>query len=98
MGGIEQPCKIQARDTRGQLNIAMEAIVKSTACHNGRACAAVKVQSPDSVQPQEFDMAKGQQRSNKETKKPKQPKKTSVPASSSVVPPARSAPAPGKNK
>jgi hypothetical protein len=29
MGGIEQPCKIQARDPRGQLYIAMEAIVKS---------------------------------------------------------------------
>lgn len=43
-------------------------------------------------------MAKGQQRSNKETKKPKQPKKLSTPASASVVPPARSVPAPGKKR
>lgn len=34
-------------------------------------------------------MAKGQQRSNKEAKKPKQPVKTSIPASSSAIPPAR---------
>ncbi|MES2562759.1 MAG: hypothetical protein V4637_08530 [Pseudomonadota bacterium] len=43
-------------------------------------------------------MPKGQQRSNKETKKPKQPKKLSTPVSGSVVPPARSIPAPGKSK
>lgn len=43
-------------------------------------------------------MAKGQQRSNKEMKKPKQVKKAPVPASSSVVPQARSVPAPGKNR
>jgi hypothetical protein len=43
-------------------------------------------------------MPKGQQRSNKETKKPKQPKKPSTPASGAIVPPARSIPAPGKNK
>jgi hypothetical protein len=43
-------------------------------------------------------MPKGQQRSNKETKKPKQPKKLSTPISGSVVPPARSTPAPGKTK
>ena len=41
-------------------------------------------------------MPKGQQRSNKESKKPKQPKNRPIPASSSVVPPARSVPAPGK--
>ena len=34
-------------------------------------------------------MAKGQQRGNKEAKKPKQPAKTSIPASSSAIPPAR---------
>jgi hypothetical protein len=57
-----------------------------------------KVQSTHNVQPQETQMAKGQQRSNKETKKPKQPKKTSIPVSSTVVPSARSVTAPGKNK
>ena len=43
-------------------------------------------------------MAKGQQRGNKEAKKPKQPKKVSIPVSSSIVPQARSVPAPGKQK
>jgi hypothetical protein len=43
-------------------------------------------------------MAKGQQRSNKEMKKPKQPKKLSTPVSGSVVPSARSVPAPGKKR
>ena len=43
-------------------------------------------------------MAKGQQRSNKETKKPKQPKKLSTPVAGSVVPTARSAPPPGKKR
>jgi len=43
-------------------------------------------------------MPKGQQRSNKEQKKPKQPKKVNVPFSGSVVPPARSVPPPGKPK
>ena len=46
----------------------------------------------------EIEMPKGQQRSNKETKKPKQPKKVSVPGSGSVVPQARSVPPPGKQK
>lgn len=41
-------------------------------------------------------MPKGQQRSNRETKKPKKPKKVSIPASSSVVPPAKSVQVPGK--
>jgi hypothetical protein len=41
-------------------------------------------------------MAKGQQRGNKEAKKPKQPVKTSIPASSSVIPPARRLPVPAK--
>src|SRR5688572_8883074 len=45
----------------------------------------------------EAHMPKGQQRSNKEAKKPKQQKKVPVP-SSSVVPPARSVPAPGKKR
>ena len=43
-------------------------------------------------------MAKGQQRSNKETKKPKQPKKLAVPPFSSVVPSSRNAPPPGKQR
>ena len=43
-------------------------------------------------------MPKGQQRSNKETKKPKQPKKVSVPVSGGTVPPARSVTPPGKQK
>jgi len=43
-------------------------------------------------------MPKGQQRSNKETKKPKQPKKVTAPFSSSVVPQAKSVPPPGKQK
>ncbi len=43
-------------------------------------------------------MPKGQQRGNKEAKKPKQPKKVTVPASSSVVPQARAVPAPGKKR
>lgn len=43
-------------------------------------------------------MAKGQQRGNKEAKKPKQPKKVSIPASSSVVPQAKSVPPPGKKR
>jgi len=46
----------------------------------------------------EIEMPKGQQRSNKETKKPKQPKKLSVPASGGTVPPARSIMPPGKQK
>ena len=46
----------------------------------------------------ENPMPKGQQRSNKEAKKPKQPKKVNVPFSGSVVPPSRSAPPPGKQK
>lgn len=41
-------------------------------------------------------MPKGQQRSNRETKKPKKPKKVSIPASSSVVPQAKSVPVPRK--
>ncbi len=43
-------------------------------------------------------MPKGQPRSNREIKKPKKDKKLSVPASSAVVPPARSVPAPGKKR
>jgi hypothetical protein len=45
----------------------------------------------------EIQMPKGQQRGNRETKKPKQPKKVSVPASSGIVPPARPTP-PKSNK
>jgi hypothetical protein len=37
-------------------------------------------------------MPKGQQRGNREAKKPKQPKKVPVPASSSVLPAARGVP------
>lgn len=44
----------------------------------------------------EIHMPKGQQRGNKEAKKPKQPAKTSIPASSSAIPPARPLPAPVK--
>jgi hypothetical protein len=47
---------------------------------------------------QETNMPKGQQRSNKETKKPKQNKKAPAPASSSVVPQAKSVVAPGKKR
>jgi hypothetical protein len=43
-------------------------------------------------------MPKGQQRSNKEAKKPKQPKKVYVPPSSGVVPQAKSVPPPGKQR
>lgn len=43
-------------------------------------------------------MPKGQQRSNKETKKPKQPKKVQVPVSSSVVPQSKSVVPPGKQR
>ena len=43
-------------------------------------------------------MAKGQQRGNKEAKKPKQPKKVAIPAFTSVVPSAKSTPAPGKKR
>jgi hypothetical protein len=43
-------------------------------------------------------MPKGQQRSNRETKKQKQPKKVSVPGSSSVVPQARPPIPPGKKR
>jgi hypothetical protein len=44
-------------------------------------------------------MAKGQQRSNREHKKPKQPKKVAVPSSSFVAPPAKTAAgAPEKKK
>lgn len=44
-------------------------------------------------------MAKGQQRSNREHKKPKQPKKVVLPASSFVTPPAKpAAGAPEKKK
>jgi len=46
----------------------------------------------------EIQMPKGQQRGNREAKKPKQPKKAPAPAWSSVVPPARAVPAPGKTK
>ena len=42
-------------------------------------------------------MAKGQQRGNKEAKKPKQPKKV-MPAFSSVVPPAKPIQVPGKKR
>ncbi len=42
-------------------------------------------------------MPKGQQRGNREAKKPKQPKKIPAPASSSVVPP-RVAPQSGKKR
>jgi hypothetical protein len=41
-------------------------------------------------------MPKGQQRGNREAKKPKQPPKPSIPASSSVIPPPRPVPAPVK--
>ena len=41
-------------------------------------------------------MAKGQQRGNKEAKKPKQPKKAPTPGSSSIVPPRNSQTVPGK--
>ncbi len=57
-----------------------------------RSASAVRVHA------KEIQMPKGQQRSNKETKKPKQTKKASVPASSTVVPPARSVTAPGKQR
>ena len=44
-------------------------------------------------------MAKGQQRGNKEAKKPKQPKKVAVaPTFSSVVSSARTVPVPGKKR
>lgn len=43
-------------------------------------------------------MPKGHQRSNRETKKPKQPKKASVPASPTVVPQAKWVPPPGKKR
>ena len=43
-------------------------------------------------------MPKGQQRSNKEKKKPKQPKKVSVPSSGFGVPQSKSAPPPGKQR
>ena len=43
-------------------------------------------------------MPKGHQRSNRETKKPKQPKKVSIPVGSSVVPQAKSVPPPGKKR
>ena len=43
-------------------------------------------------------MAKGQQRGNKEAKKPKQPKKVATPVLSSVVPTAKSVVAPGKKR
>ena len=46
----------------------------------------------------ETHMPKGQQRSNKEQKKPKQPKKVNVPFSGSIVPGSKSAPPPGKQK
>jgi hypothetical protein len=46
----------------------------------------------------EIEMPKGQQRSNKEQKKPKQPKKVTVPVGSSVVPPAKSVTPPGKQR
>jgi hypothetical protein len=52
---------------------------------------------PARVNTKEIQMPKGQQRSNRETKKPKQPKKVTVPASSSTMP-QRSVPVPGKNK
>jgi len=42
-------------------------------------------------------MPKGQQRGNREAKKPKQPKKVPAPASSSIVPP-RAVPLPRKTK
>jgi hypothetical protein len=43
-------------------------------------------------------MPKGHQRSNRETKKPKQPKQVSLPNSSSVVQQARSVQTPGQKK
>jgi hypothetical protein len=43
-------------------------------------------------------MPKGQQRSNREVKKPKQTKKSSTPPSSSVIPQPKFTPAPGKKK
>jgi hypothetical protein len=46
----------------------------------------------------EIQMPKGQQRGNREAKKPKQPKKIPAPAWSSVVPLARVVPPPGKTK
>jgi hypothetical protein len=46
----------------------------------------------------EIQMPKGQQRGNREAKKPKQPKKVPAPAWSSVVPLARAVPPPGKTK
>ena len=55
-------------------------------------------QGANSIENKEIEMPKGQQRSNKETKKPKQPKKLSVPASGGTVPPARSITPPGKQK
>jgi hypothetical protein len=49
------------------------------------------------VETKEIEMPKGQQRGNREAKKPKQPKKVPKPAGSSVVPP-RAVPPAGKTK
>lgn len=44
----------------------------------------------------EIQMAKGQQRGNKEAKKPKQPKKAPAQPNSSIVPPRSSQTVPGR--
>jgi hypothetical protein len=43
-------------------------------------------------------MPKGQQRSNREVKKPKQAKKVATPPASSAIPQPRFTPAPGKKR
>jgi hypothetical protein len=46
----------------------------------------------------EIQMPKGQQRGNREAKKPKQPKKVEPPPSSSFVPQAKWTPPPAKKR
>ena len=53
---------------------------------------------PDARSPQEDDMAKGQQRSNKEKKKPKQDKKKIAPAPSPLASDQRAKPGWGGKK
>ena len=43
-------------------------------------------------------MPKGQQRGNREAKKPKQPKKVTIPASPGLIPQAKWTPPPGKKR
>jgi hypothetical protein len=91
-----ESAKIQTSVERGQRNVSIDSIAK--VIPDGEPAPSVAAIIGVSDTQRRLQMPKGQQRSNKEAKKPKQPKKLTTPVSGSVVPPARSIQAPGKHK